>query len=122
MRPGAWSKRIVPILLMSNGCVLGITCNKPIRVSSPIPFKSELQLVSWRIRYLNGEILRRCKVCFGFCSMFLFFTSFILKLVMVLVSVLLPFPSCLHAIGSHVHCVMFLLVCSFHVTHSVCYK
>ncbi len=28
---------------MSNGCVLGITCNKPIRVSSPIPFKSQLR-------------------------------------------------------------------------------
>ncbi len=40
--PGAWSKRVVPILLMSNGCVLGIMCNKPIRVSSPIPFKSQL--------------------------------------------------------------------------------
>ncbi len=29
---------------MSNGCVLGITCNKPNRVSSPIPFKSQLRL------------------------------------------------------------------------------
>jgi len=38
--PGAWSKRVVPILLMSNGCVL---CNKPIRVSSPIPFNSQLR-------------------------------------------------------------------------------
>ncbi len=28
---------------MSNGCVLGITCNKPIRVSYPIPFKSLLR-------------------------------------------------------------------------------
>ncbi len=28
---------------MSNGCFLGVTCNKPIRVSSPIPFKSELR-------------------------------------------------------------------------------
>ncbi len=28
---------------MSNGCVLGITCNKPIRVSSPITFKSQLR-------------------------------------------------------------------------------
>ncbi len=27
---------------MSNGCVLGKTCNKPIRVSSTIPFKSQL--------------------------------------------------------------------------------
>ncbi len=41
--PGAWSKRAVPILLMSNGCVLGVTCNKPIRVSSPILFKSQLR-------------------------------------------------------------------------------
>ncbi len=41
--PGTWSKRVVPILLMSHGCVLGITCNKPIRVSSPIPFKSQLR-------------------------------------------------------------------------------
>ncbi len=41
--------KVVPILLMGNGCVLGITCNKPIRVLSPIPFKSEL----------NGGILRR---------------------------------------------------------------
>ncbi len=40
---GAWSKRVVPIFLMSHGCVLGITSNKPIRVSSPIPFKSQLR-------------------------------------------------------------------------------
>ncbi len=33
---GAWSERVVPILLMGNGCVLG---NKPIIASSPIPFK-----------------------------------------------------------------------------------
>ncbi len=62
----------------------------------------------------------KCKVCFGFCFMFLFFMSFILYLVMVLVCVLLPLPSCLFAIGSLVHCVMFSLVCSCHVTHSVC--
>ncbi len=42
--PEAWSKRIVPILLISHGCVLGIMCNKSIRVSSPIPFKSQLCL------------------------------------------------------------------------------
>ncbi len=35
--PGVWSKRVVPIFLMSNGCVW-----VPIRVSSPIPFKSQL--------------------------------------------------------------------------------
>jgi len=32
--PGAWSKSVFLILLMSSGCVLGVTCNKPIRVSS----------------------------------------------------------------------------------------
>jgi len=42
VEPGEWSKRVVPILLMSNGCVLGFTCVKPIRVSSPIPFKCQL--------------------------------------------------------------------------------
>uniref|UniRef100_A0A8C2L0X8 Ig-like domain-containing protein n=1 Tax=Cyprinus carpio TaxID=7962 RepID=A0A8C2L0X8_CYPCA len=42
-RPGAWSKWVVPILLMSNGCFLGVMCNKPIRVSSSIPFKSQLR-------------------------------------------------------------------------------
>ncbi len=41
--PDAWSEGVVTILLRSNGCVLGITCNKPIRVSSPIPFKSLLR-------------------------------------------------------------------------------
>jgi len=39
-------KRVdVPILFMSNGCVLGVMCNKPIRVSFPIPFKSQLHLL-----------------------------------------------------------------------------
>ncbi len=52
----------------------------------------------------------------------LVFMSFILNLVMVLVCVLLPLPSCRFAIGSLVHCVMFSLVCSCHVTYSVCYK
>ncbi len=33
--------RVVPVM---NGCVVGITCNKPIRVSSPISFKSQLRL------------------------------------------------------------------------------
>ena len=28
---------------MSNGCFLGVMCNKPIRVSSSIPFKSQLR-------------------------------------------------------------------------------
>ncbi len=42
--PGAWSKRVEPIFLMSHGCVLDITCNKPIRVSNPIPFKRQLCL------------------------------------------------------------------------------
>ncbi len=37
-------KSVVPILLMSHGGLLGVTCNKPIRVSSPIPFKSQLLL------------------------------------------------------------------------------
>ncbi len=50
-RPGAWSKWVLPILLMSNRCFLGVTCNKPIRVSSPIPFQSELRL-------LRGGLLR----------------------------------------------------------------
>ncbi len=45
---GAWSKRIVHILLMSNGSFLGVTYNKPIRISSPIPFKSELRLLRGR--------------------------------------------------------------------------
>ncbi len=40
--PSAWSKIVVPIISMSKGGVLGITCNKAIRVSSPIPFKSQL--------------------------------------------------------------------------------
>ncbi len=37
-------QRIVPILLMSHECVLGLTCNKTIRVSSPIPSKSQMRL------------------------------------------------------------------------------
>ncbi len=43
-------------LLMSHGCVLGITCNKPIRVSYPISFKCQLHLHHWRIRYLHGGL------------------------------------------------------------------
>ncbi len=55
------------------------------------------------------------------------------SLVMVPVCVMLPLPSCIHAIGSLVHCVMFwlvvLVICavsplvgSCHVTCIVCYK
>jgi len=52
--PGAWSKRVVTILLMSNGCVLGVMCNKVIRVSFPIPIKNQMRschgrlLFTWR--------------------------------------------------------------------------
>ncbi len=53
--PGAWSKIVVPLLLMSNGCVLGITCNKPIRVSSPIPFKSQLRSRHGRFAIYKAE-------------------------------------------------------------------
>ncbi len=73
------------------------------------------------------------KVCFGFCFMFLFFMYFILKLVMDLICVMIPLPSCrlcywflcsmCHVlIGCHVHCVMSSLVCSCHVSLSVCFK
>jgi len=37
--PGAWSKRVVHILLMSNGCVLGVTCNQS-ETLSPYPLKA----------------------------------------------------------------------------------
>jgi len=33
-----WSKRVIPIPLMSNGCVLDVTCNKPINLKSHLPF------------------------------------------------------------------------------------
>ncbi len=42
-----------------------------------------------------------CHACFGFCSMFMFSCLLFWSLVMV------PLPSCIHAIGSFVHCVMF---------------
>ncbi len=35
---------IVSVAPPVSPCVLGIMCNKPIRVSSPIPFKSQLRL------------------------------------------------------------------------------
>lgn len=47
--PGAMSKRVVPILLISNGCVLGVTCNKPIKVSTQIQIKSQLSLCHGRL-------------------------------------------------------------------------
>ncbi len=40
---------------MSNGCVLGATCNKPIRVSSPIPFKSQLRSQHGRFAIYAAE-------------------------------------------------------------------
>ncbi len=44
---------------------------------------------------------------YGVLCLILVFMSFNLKLVMVPVCVMLPLPSCLHAIGSLVHCVIF---------------
>ncbi len=54
--------------------------------------------------------------------MFLFFMSFILKLVMVVLCVLLPFPSCLHTDRLSCSLCHVLIVCSCHVNHSVYYK
>ncbi len=48
-----------------------------------------------------------CHACFGVCFMFLFSCLLFWSLVMVPVCVMLPLPSCIHAIGSLVHCVMF---------------
>lgn len=56
LAPGAWSKRVVPILLMTNGCVLSIMCNKPIRVSSPILFKNQLRLRHGRFAIYMAEV------------------------------------------------------------------
>ncbi len=56
--PSAWSKRVVPILLMSNGCALGVTCNKPIRVSFHIPLKS-LSLFIQQAQRLNTYCIQR---------------------------------------------------------------
>ena len=42
--PGAGFKRVVLITSFIHRCVLGVTCNKPIRGSSPIPFKSQVRL------------------------------------------------------------------------------
>lgn len=54
--PGAWSKRVVLILLMSHGCGLGVLCNKPISVSSPNPFKTQLRLHHGRFAIYMVEI------------------------------------------------------------------
>ena len=56
--PGAWFKRVVLSLLINHGCVFGVTCNRPITVSSPIPFKSQVRL------HLGGLLLwwRICQV------------------------------------------------------------
>lgn len=41
--PVTWSERVVPSIQMSYGCVfLGVTCIKPIRESSAIPFKTQV--------------------------------------------------------------------------------
>ncbi len=55
---GAWSKRVVPILLMSNGCFFGRNYNKPIRVSSSIPFKSELRSCHGGFAIYTAEFVR----------------------------------------------------------------
>ncbi len=59
------------------------------------------------IAYLNNPATV-CKVCFGFCFMFLFSCLLFWSFVTVL--------SCLHAIGSLVHGVMFWLVVLSHVS------
>ncbi len=51
-----------------------------------------------------------CNVGFVFCVLFLFSCLLFWSLVMVPVCVMLPFPSCLLAIGSSVQCVTFWLV------------
>ncbi len=60
---GAWSKRVVPILLMSNWCVLCVLCNKPIRVSSPIPFKSQLRTRNAGFAIYTAELARAKTKC-----------------------------------------------------------
>ncbi len=59
--PGPWSKRVVLMLLMSNGFVLGITCNKLIKVSSPIPFKIQLHLHHGRFTSYMPEFARSAR-------------------------------------------------------------
>ncbi len=50
---------------MSNGCVLGVTCNKPIRVSSPIPFKSQLRSRNGGFAIYMAELARAKTECFS---------------------------------------------------------
>lgn len=48
----SWFKRILLSLVINHGCVLGVTCNKPIRVPFPFQFKTFKKLgglAPWRI-------------------------------------------------------------------------
>ena len=37
-------------------CILGVTCNKPMRVPSPIPFKSHERIWIWRVYILTARL------------------------------------------------------------------
>ena len=54
--PGAWFKGVVHSLLINHGCVFSVTCNKPIRVSFPILFKSQVHLQ-------HGGLLLWLRIC-----------------------------------------------------------
>ncbi len=46
------------------GVFWGVTCNKPIRVSSPYPYKSQLRLYHGRFAIYKAEFARAKTKCF----------------------------------------------------------
>jgi hypothetical protein len=63
-------------------CVLGVTCNKPIRVSSPIPFKSQLRLCHGGFAIYMGEFVSENAK--AFCTLKIFYYRQEIKLTNVL--------------------------------------
>lgn len=60
--PATQSQKVVHIFVMSNGCVLGVTCNKPMRISAQLHWCHANSLFTWRglqAKNRNASIARK---------------------------------------------------------------
>jgi hypothetical protein len=56
LRPAQIEKELVWSSLITRRCGLGVSCNKPMRVPAPIPFKSHEHIWIWRVDILTARL------------------------------------------------------------------
>ncbi len=115
---GLKCKAQVIILIMNHGCVLDVTCNKPIRVSSPIAFKIQLCLHYSRFAMYTAEFARAKTDCVSREEMDLLVHEVNVYTIIIFYMLILLFL----LFGMFVCCCESLCVCNKQSVHVLCIR